>query len=132
MTEPQAIQILNALFVSVWPTPFALDNEAIAEPDTGSWATVYVQGIDDRQDSLGGIGTRRMLRRRIFTIRVRTPRDQGLSPMTTLGKLVTDTFGNFSSGETLWVVDITPRSQGYDGRCRVVDFEVAFNFHEIR
>lgn len=126
-----AHQIINARAVAaLGATPIVFDNDASPEGDV-EYARLTFAGIEDRQASLGGPGVRRFERRELLSVRFHALRDLGSSSTDDIAQALRTSFEGYRSGE-LWVQHTVPRFAGYNGKFRLTDIEVTFNYHEIK
>lgn len=132
MLEAEAHQIMMTRGVAAVGAlaEVVLDNVSTPEP-VGEHVTFTFGHIADQQASLGPVGGRRFNRRELLVARIHALRDTGTASTIALVQALRDGFEGFASGE-LWVVNTAPRFAGMNGRFRMEDFEIAFNFHETK
>lgn len=99
MTEAQAIELVFARWVSVWPglhpeVPFTLDNEASTASDL--WARISFQHNTGIQISQGGIGTRRFEYTGVIWVQLFGAVDRGRKPLSDLVPDIQTVFDSLS------------------------------------
>lgn len=132
MNLAQAQQIMLSTFATAWGTtsPIVYPNGSAPEPDV-DFVRVQMTFIEERQATLGAPGSRRFERRENLVARLYHFRDTGLTAANNQIHLLRTTFDGFVSGE-LWVVKLTPKYLGTNGRCRMTDVAVEYRYHEIK
>ncbi len=143
MTEGQAIEALSAAFVAGWEAaepavPFALDNELVTLPTSGSFAAFNTLFTTSQQMTQGAPSTRRVRRQGWIQVKIWTPAGDRSQTAAGLAGTCRDIFElKTFDGPIFGEEPITVQSGWYapvsnDGRWYIVLSRFPFWFAETR
>lgn len=140
MTESDAIEAIEARWVSLWPSlhpeiPFTLESEKFTGVDV--WARVSVTHTVSLQQSQGGPGTRRWVRNGNIWVQLFGNVDAGRRPLSLLVADVRTIFEGvslpaLSGGEPVSCLALSTRESPTDNRWYMLTMLTAFYYFETR
>tara|TARA_R110002167_G_C12707228_1_gene655170 strand:- start:63249 stop:63653 length:405 start_codon:yes stop_codon:yes gene_type:complete len=110
---------------------FTLMNEKYTAPTDTMWARVTVNHDTGEQDSLGGIGSRKFLRRGRVLIQIYDQVDNGIDELDTIAQLTRNIFEGVSFAG-LYFTNVDIRETGQDGEWYQMIVDAPFDYQETK
>lgn len=133
MTINEARELILARFEAAWgdESDFTFDNEAFAPNESDPYVKVSIRHSTSGQETLGGPGGRKFLRRGLISLEIRTPADTGTEESDRLSTLFIGIFEAVTFSEVR-CYDALPQELGTNGKWHLATVDVIFEYDETK